>query len=148
MVASADDSEGVLGGWQAMLKFLLLVLTGAFVGIITNYLALKLIFRPVNPIKLGPLTIQGIVYKKRDQIAHNLAEGMHRVMPFYLKLPVISQMVQRQVEENLKTHSAKELEELIYNVAGREIQMIEFFWGGVIGAIITAIVLVLSGGVA
>ena len=37
---------------------------GAVVGYITNWIALKNIFEPVNPIKLGPFTLQGMFLKR------------------------------------------------------------------------------------
>ncbi|MEM2618617.1 MAG: hypothetical protein QW356_03915 [Candidatus Hadarchaeales archaeon] len=130
-----------------MLRFLLLILTGAFIGIATNYLALKLIFRPRNPIGIGPFKIQGIIYKRRDKIAENLVEKFDMVLPPFLKLPIINQIVKNGIAHEVNRYPVQVLEEMIYDVAGREINLIIYFWGGLLGAVITALVLLFSGGV-
>jgi len=42
---------------------------GAFIGWITNLIAIRLLFRPLEPLKIGPLTFQGLIPKRREQIA-------------------------------------------------------------------------------
>ncbi|MCL5981800.1 MAG: DUF445 family protein [Firmicutes bacterium] len=50
--------------------FLFLPLIGAFIGLITNMMAIRLLFRPLEPFKLVPLvTFQGLIPKRREQIA-------------------------------------------------------------------------------
>jgi uncharacterized membrane protein YheB (UPF0754 family) len=50
-------------------NWLLLPLGGIIVGYLTNYLALRLIFEPVNPIKIGPLVFQGLFIKRQKGVA-------------------------------------------------------------------------------
>ncbi|CAM9630507.1 unnamed protein product, partial [Discosporangium mesarthrocarpum] len=47
---------------------------GAIVGYLTNWLALKLIFEPVDPVKVGPLMIQGLFLRRQDEVAADFAE--------------------------------------------------------------------------
>lgn len=42
---------------------------GFVVGYATNAIALKMIFRPLNPIKIGPLVIQGLFLKRQHEVA-------------------------------------------------------------------------------
>lgn len=42
---------------------------GALVGYLTNVMALKMIFEPKNPTKLGPFTIHGLFFRRQDEIA-------------------------------------------------------------------------------
>jgi uncharacterized membrane protein YheB (UPF0754 family) len=42
---------------------------GMIVGLATNWLALKWIFEPVNPIKLGPFVIQGMFLRRQKEVA-------------------------------------------------------------------------------
>lgn len=51
------------------------VLVGGFIGWFTNYLAIKLIFRPLNPIEIPliGLKIQGLIPKRRRDIAKSVA---------------------------------------------------------------------------
>lgn len=120
-----------------------LIPVGAAIGYLTNFIALKMIFRPKRAIRIGPFVIQGIIYKKRDQIARNLAEGIGRVLPWWLNLPLIGGLAKRGVERNLIEHSAEELEKLLYDVARKEIRMIELY-GAFIGAVITTLVMVVA----
>lgn len=41
---------------------------GAVVGYITNWLAIKLIFEPVDPVKIGPFVLQGLFLKRQDEV--------------------------------------------------------------------------------
>lgn len=41
---------------------------GAVVGYITNWLAIKLIFEPVDPIRMGPFVLQGLFLKRQDEV--------------------------------------------------------------------------------
>ena len=56
--------------------FVLLPLTGAIIGWITNVLAIRLLFRPLYPVRFGPLRIvlQGLIPKRRPQIAETVGE--------------------------------------------------------------------------
>jgi uncharacterized membrane protein YheB (UPF0754 family) len=53
-------------------------LLGAFIGWITNVMTIRLIFRPRRPWRLGPLVLQGIIPRRRDDIAAALAGTISR----------------------------------------------------------------------
>lgn len=57
-----------------VIKFLLVVLIGGLIGYLTNRIAIKMLFRPVNPVKILFVTIQGVFPKRKDKIAVSLAE--------------------------------------------------------------------------
>lgn len=46
---------------------------GFLVGWATNWLALKVIFRPLNPHKFGPITIHGIFLKRQKEVSETFA---------------------------------------------------------------------------
>lgn len=46
---------------------------GFIVGIATNWLALNVIFRPLNPVKVGPFRIQGLFLKRQKDVAETFA---------------------------------------------------------------------------
>lgn len=48
---------------------------GAVVGYITNWLAIKLIFEPVDPVKLGPFVLQGLFLKRQDEVGTLRPDG-------------------------------------------------------------------------
>lgn len=42
---------------------------GFLVGSATNWLALNLIFRPLNPVKVGPITLQGLFLRRQNAVS-------------------------------------------------------------------------------
>jgi len=70
---------GALGVLQALLwtvwsPWWSLALTGAAVGMVTDQLALNLIFLPVEPRRIGPLTVQGLFLKRQAQVSAQFSE--------------------------------------------------------------------------
>lgn len=63
-----------LGAWLLYPAWWVLPAFGFFVGYATNWLALKLIFEPAKPKKIGPWTIQGLFHKRQQQVAKQYAE--------------------------------------------------------------------------
>lgn len=51
-----------------------LPLYGAVLGYATNWLALAMVFRPLNPIKIGPWRLQGLFLKRQPEISEKFAE--------------------------------------------------------------------------
>lgn len=60
--------------YEDILKLLIMVLIGGLIGYLTNRVAIKMLFRPVNPVKLLFFTIQGVFPKRKDQMAISLAD--------------------------------------------------------------------------
>ena len=56
------------------LKFILPPLIGAAIGWFTNFVAIKLLFRPHAPVSLLGFSIQGLIPKRRSQIARSMAD--------------------------------------------------------------------------
>jgi uncharacterized membrane protein YheB (UPF0754 family) len=42
---------------------------GFFVGYLTNWIAIKLVFAPREPVKIGPVTVQGLFHKRQTEVA-------------------------------------------------------------------------------
>lgn len=51
---------------------------GFLVGYATNWLAIKMIFDPKKPYKVGPITIQGLFHRRQKAIAKEFSEIMSR----------------------------------------------------------------------
>lgn len=49
---------------------------GAVVGYLTNLIALKLIFEPVEPKRIGPFMLQGMFLKRQHEVSEEFAECM------------------------------------------------------------------------
>ena len=59
-----------------IIRILILSIIGWLIGYITNVIAIKLIFRPINPIKIPILNIEiiGMIPKRKTEIATNIAK--------------------------------------------------------------------------
>jgi len=57
-----------------MIEWILPTATGAFIGWGTNWLALKMLFHPRQPIGIGPLKFQGVIPRRKMDIAARLGE--------------------------------------------------------------------------
>ena len=56
------------------LKFILPPIIGAAIGWFTNFVAIKLLFRPHEPISIMGISVQGLIPKRRRQIARSMAD--------------------------------------------------------------------------
>ena len=66
--------------WTLVYNIITIPIINAFVGWITTYLAILMIFKPREPIKILGFTIQGIVPKKRKMIAMSIGRSVERNM--------------------------------------------------------------------
>jgi len=184
--------------------YLLIPIIGAIIGYFTNYIAVKMLFRPIQPINipLVHIKIQGLLPSRRDELAESIAvsieenllsidnileefdhdlikeelniiiedtinkkinENFKYVMPKMLKdisreiiVDIIKEEVHNNfddwmqtlgerikeeidikamIEEKIKSFPLITLEELVLDIAERELKHIEYL-GGVIGFII------------
>ncbi len=54
-------------------KLLIMSVIGALIGWLTNIVAIKLLFRPLQPINLLFFKIQGLIPKRHNEIVHSVA---------------------------------------------------------------------------
>ena len=59
-------------------KYLLPPLIGAVIGWVTNYAAIKLLFKPLKPMKVFGFNIQGLIPKRRKEIATTIAHAIEK----------------------------------------------------------------------
>ena len=59
---------------DTVIRLSLMIVIGGFIGWITNKVAIKLLFRPVNPVKFLFFKFQGVFPKRKDQMAISLAD--------------------------------------------------------------------------
>lgn len=60
------------------LELLLPPVTGAVIGWLTNYVAIKLLFRPHVPFKIFGYQVQGVIPKRRKEIARSMAKTIEK----------------------------------------------------------------------
>lgn len=62
-----------------MLKLLLPPLIGAVIGYCTNYIAVKMLFRPYHPVRIGKWTLPftpGVIPKRKPELAHAVGNAV------------------------------------------------------------------------
>ncbi|MBI5643456.1 MAG: DUF445 family protein [Deltaproteobacteria bacterium] len=59
-------------------QLLLPPLAGAVIGWFTNYVAIKLLFRPHKPVHILGYRIQGVIPKRRKEIARSMAKAIEK----------------------------------------------------------------------
>lgn len=70
-----------------------LVLVGAGIGYLTNVLAIRLLFRPFEPVGIGPFCLQGLIPKRRHEIARSIGQTIEA------DLLSIEEIIDRFLEE-------------------------------------------------
>lgn len=106
-------------------------LTGAIIGGITNGIAIKMLFRPLNPIKIGSFTLPftpGVIPKERERIASKVGEVISEellnedVLRTWLLKEEILNSIERSVDGYLKkqSHNEKTVYEVIQENLGKE----------------------------
>ena len=63
----------LLALWIGTNSWALGLVGGLVVGLATNWLALKWIFEPVTPVRIGPLTLQGLFLKRQAEVAKDFS---------------------------------------------------------------------------
>ncbi|MDF2840740.1 MAG: hypothetical protein K0Q99_1512 [Clostridia bacterium] len=82
-----------------MLQLTIMIIVGGIIGWITNVLAIKMLFRPITPIKI-PLTsfkIQGLIPRRRSEIAKSIGEAVEN------ELIRVNDIIEQLVTEENKT---------------------------------------------
>jgi uncharacterized membrane protein YheB (UPF0754 family) len=59
-------------------RYILPPVVGAVIGWLTNYVAIKLLFRPHRPLNIFGLKLQGLIPKRRKEIARGMAKTIER----------------------------------------------------------------------
>ncbi len=60
-------------GWTFYKADIQLPVFGLIVGYLTNFIALKMIFRPQLPVRIGRVTIQGLFHKRQPEVSRDYA---------------------------------------------------------------------------
>jgi len=58
-----------------LIKIGILSIIGASIGYITNVIAIKLLFRPVEPVNIISFKIQGVIPKRQNELSKSIGEN-------------------------------------------------------------------------
>lgn len=61
---------------KILFEFILMVSVGVFIGWITNMVAVRMLFRPHNEIKVLWFKLQGLIPKRKKELASNIARAI------------------------------------------------------------------------
>lgn len=142
------------------LQFFIGPIVGGLIGYITNGIAIKMLFRPLNPVyifgKKVPFT-PGIIPKERDRIAHSIGQvvGKELINQETLRENLLSQEMYVKIERSInewfiaKKNSKETVREVLYGLANEKTveTLTEAIKGKVSGVAYTKIVDLELGGV-
>lgn len=60
--------------WKYIFDFILMVSIGGLIGWITNFIAIKMLFRPYREINIFGFKIQGVIPKRKKALAESIAK--------------------------------------------------------------------------
>jgi len=91
---------------QQILTISMYAIAGAIIGYITNVVAVKLLFHPQKPVRIGPFTVQGLIPARIEDIGKRLANILSKdltkkVLVEALREALGKGLVRDLVEENI-----------------------------------------------
>ncbi len=107
-----------------VLRFFIMVLIGGLIGWITNKVAIKMLFRPVNPVKILFFTFQGVFPKRKDQMAISLADTIEKEL---LSKEVIFDKIMNN--ENMDELKKQVMDSLLSKIVEKIPSMVRMFLG-------------------
>lgn len=110
---------------DVLIKLVLIVGIGAGIGWITNYVAIKMLFRPYKEINFGLFKIQGLLPKRKHEIGESIAEIIQSEL-VSLK-DIVSSMDKDKLEEKMSEAIDKILEEKLQREITKNFPMIAMF---------------------
>ncbi|MGE5678103.1 MAG: DUF445 domain-containing protein [Pseudomonadota bacterium] len=103
-----------------MYEAIFLVFVGAIIGWLTNVLAIKMLFRPIRPIRIPILniTLQGLIPKRRNDISKSIGEVVEK------ELISINEIFDKMVTEENKLEVIAIIKEKLLKVIDYKIPAI------------------------
>ncbi|MGX8795652.1 DUF445 domain-containing protein [Fusibacter sp. JL298sf-3] len=95
-----------------LIKLVLMATIGAFIGWTTNVIAIKLLFRPIHPVKvpLLPFYIQGLMPKRKAEIAKSIGETVEK------ELISVEEIMDELIESVDKTQVIEQMQVYIVEI--------------------------------
>lgn len=110
---------------QIIIKLFLIVGIGAMIGWITNYIAIKMLFRPYKEMNFLFFKIQGLIPKRRSEIAVSIADTVQKEL-ISLK-DITNSLNVDELEEKMGAVIDKILEEKLESEITKKFPMLAMF---------------------
>ncbi len=111
-----------------LIKLALIVGIGAMIGWVTNYVAIKMLFRPYKEINFGLFKIQGLIPKRKHEIAISIADTVQKEL-ISLK-DVTSTLDGEELETRMGSMIDKILDEKLEEELTKKFPMLAMFMSG------------------
>ena len=108
-----------------ILKCFLLVFIGAMIGWVTNFIAIKMLFRPYKEVNFIFFKIQGLLPKRRNEIGNSIAEVVNNELVSVKD--IISKISPEDIEENIGLIVDRILESRLKEEIVKNFPMAAFF---------------------
>lgn len=99
-------------------KLALLAVIGAFIGWMTNVFAIKLLFRPLQPIHILGFKLQGLIPKRKSDIAESIGETVEK------ELVSVEEIVDKMIEQTDKDVIIEEIRTRILSIVDQKMPML------------------------
>lgn len=105
---------------KAIVSIIIMALIGGIIGWITNVLAIKLMFRPINPVKIPILNIEiiGLIPKRKKEIAKNIGEVVSK------ELLSVDDIISSSINEGDKEDLNNYIKDKIRNLVNEKMDFI------------------------
>jgi len=124
-------------------KIILIPIIGAVIGLITNWIAVKMLFHPRKKI----FGIQGVIPKRKRDIARRIGDVSPIILPKSFDkikdVPYVGNVIhskltdyfKRGIEDKIESLSDDEIEEVVMQTAKKELNFIVWI-GGIVGFLV------------
>lgn len=110
---------------ELFIKLLLIVGIGAGIGWVTNYVAIKMLFRPYKEINLGLFKIQGLLPKRKHEIGESIAEVIQTELVSLQE--ILKSLDGEKLEKEMSAVIDRILEEKLQSEITRNFPMLAMF---------------------
>jgi uncharacterized membrane protein YheB (UPF0754 family) len=107
-----------MGLWAVKPKPWTLPVAGSLVGYVTNWIAIKLLFEPAEPVEVGPITVQGLFESRQKEVSEEFAHFMEsRVLSSSMLLDALANQNEEELFQFLRRQLPYPIPEKILRAA-------------------------------
>ncbi|MGI6777673.1 MAG: DUF445 domain-containing protein [Acetivibrionales bacterium] len=98
---------------MVFIKLFIMAFIGALIGWVTNIIAIRLIFRPINPVRIPVvnISVQGLLPRRRGEIARTIGEVIEGELVTYED--ILDPIMGDETMESIKSELKKKIREVI-----------------------------------
>ena len=114
---------GQMALWVVKPKPWTLPVAGSLVGYVTNWIAIKLLFEPAEPIDVGPIVVQGLFESRQKEVSEEFAHFMEtRVLSSSMLLDALSNQNEQELFDFLRRQLPYPIPEKVLRAAIKAIR--------------------------